>query len=289
MTARTRPRGPIWLATAMSLFAAPATASAVAAHQRAVADLGHLFARHHRLLDERGGREVRDVVELALGRPRAQRGHRDAAALELDGERLGEREHVRLARVVRGHARPRLKRRRGRDLQDLPAAARAHRLDVQARELRERDDVERDHLAQLRERLLDELPVHAEARVVDEDSTASPSASVRANNASAAPLADEIERDDVHAHAVALLERAFCSSRTSARRATRTRSWLVRGEQRQHRFADAARRARDQRGGHRRRSPHDLKHAVRRDEPAAHDERVARVREHQLTCPVRPM
>ena len=76
--------------------------------------------------------------------PRAQRGDGHPGAAGLFGERLAQREHIGLRRVIHRHERARLERCRRGDVEDSPVTSAEHARQVGARQAGERADVERD-------------------------------------------------------------------------------------------------------------------------------------------------
>ncbi len=168
-TAVTRRRGVNRTASARIQFPIPGITTRRPALHAPITGLGH----GPRVFDERAAEEprlehARRLPELCPRRAGAERGHGHARARDFARDRLGKGQDIRLRRVVDGHERARLKRRRGRDVQDPPATARDHPGQHALRELRQRDEVHADHRELPVERRFRERPVDAESGVVDE-------------------------------------------------------------------------------------------------------------------------
>ena len=113
-------------------------------HQPAIAGGGHLAGRYRKRPRRLRLGNPSTRLELGRHRPRAQAGYPDAKRLELDMQRLAEREHESLAGVVHRRPRPRQKSRHRCDVKQA-AAVPAKAVDEREREIGERAHVEVDH------------------------------------------------------------------------------------------------------------------------------------------------
>src|SRR5262245_210205 len=107
--------------------------------------------------------------ELRPHRSGTQSRDGDSGAGELCAHRLAQREHERLRRGVRRLPRKRLEGGHGCDVQDRPPPAPHHPLDHTSAEIHHRLDVEADHRQIPLVVAGGEVPLAAEAGVVDED------------------------------------------------------------------------------------------------------------------------
>src|SRR4051794_36113602 len=82
---------------------------------------------------------------------------------------LGERQHVSLGRVVKGHARSSLESGRGCDVEDAAAPSLNHSREQQASEVRQSVDIELEHLQLAVEGQFDKKALCPEAGVIDQD------------------------------------------------------------------------------------------------------------------------
>src|SRR6185295_1011156 len=135
-----------------------------------VAGARHARGVHHlqRAGEEPGVLHLGARLEAGGGGARAERGDRDAAAAQLLGERLREREDVGLGGVVDGHQRPGLEGGRRGDVEDAAPAAGEHPRQESLGQVREGYDIELDLLQLAREVRFGEGPEGGEAGVVDQ-------------------------------------------------------------------------------------------------------------------------
>ena len=148
-------------------------------HHRARDDLT-LFAEHavdgdlrRFLRGHAAGEELHagHLVEFGAHRPRAQRRdmHMAAAPAQLSVDRLAQPQHIRLARVIRGHQRSRRISRYARDIEDIAIIPFDEVAQEQLGQDMHRTDIQIDHLQLPIQARLIEGAAEPETGIVDQD------------------------------------------------------------------------------------------------------------------------
>ena len=199
---------------------------ALAAQHTFVAGAGHGGGvHHHGALEEARRLEAGGFLELGDGRAGAEGRDGDARAGGLVGESLGEREHVRLGRVVDGHQRAGLEGGRRGDVEDPAAAARQHAGEEELGQVRQGGDVDLDHLEFLVEGRGGEGAVDAEAGVVDQGVDGEVAVGQLPRDLLRGVAEGEVRRQERDGDAELLLQARARSPRAGRQlRATKTRS-----------------------------------------------------------------